>query len=271
MSLNLDLSASHAKIDRAFEHLEVLEREIPGSVPKEGAYLIRFSEVDQQTGWCDVILVPNHPEKPRLGVVFGDVMHNLRCALDYIVTGLADASRTQLAKKHQFPVFLDPGRYRDHVGTDQAAKPGGPLDGITHGLAEVGRFQPYHCQPDPRADLLWNVYRFSNADKHREAAGFLVIPGGDVRVFLPSSAIVTDTHIIYTITDWSPDQEYVIKRLRFARPYPDPRDFRAETPAAGTGFTTPPFDGEPEHRVHIYKLRETCDHVRAVVEAFEQI
>ncbi|HUY47587.1 MAG TPA: hypothetical protein VMV92_17940 [Streptosporangiaceae bacterium] len=268
----LDLSTSHAKIDRAFEHLEVLEAEIPGSVPQEGAYLIRFSEIDQQTGWCNVVLVPNHAKKPLLGVVFGDVIHNLRCALDYIVTGLADASRVELTAKHQFPIFTHRQDYEDKVGTDQTAKPNGPLAGITCGLGEVEQFQPYHRQPDPREDPLWHIHRFSNADKHREVAGFLVIPGGDVRVVFPPGVIAAERKLIPKIMDWSPDKEYVIRSIRFDPPYPDPRDFRIEAHVGvGTGFSTSAFSGKPEHAVHIYKLRESCDHIRLIVNTFERV
>lgn len=72
--------------------VNTLKREATVGVEKEATYAVRFSEVDPQTGWCSVDLVPQHVEKPQLSAILGDVIHNFRCALDYVVTALVDAT-----------------------------------------------------------------------------------------------------------------------------------------------------------------------------------
>jgi len=270
MALGLDLSASHAKVDRAVKHVKALKREARASVPKDGPYSVRFSEIDEQTGWCDVILVPHEGEKPHLGVVLGDVIHNLRSALDYIVTALVDASGAQLTMQHQFPIFIDRRAYRNKVGTAQAAKPGGPLAGIIHGLDIIEQLQPYHSQPNPRSDPLWSIYRFSNADKHREAATFLAEPGGSIQVSNFGDSALLEQEVISQFTSWPPDEECVIHRLRFSRPYP--QDLHAEVPTRpDLSFHTSAFGGEPEHAVDIGSFRLVCKYVGMATDLFERL
>jgi len=43
------------------------------------------------------------------------VYHNLRCALDYIVTALVVASDEEVTNRHQFPIFHSSKRFRANV------------------------------------------------------------------------------------------------------------------------------------------------------------
>ena len=74
--LALDLRSAQAKLARAREHLDALQRETVAGVKQESPYAIRPSEVDPQTGWCSISLVPQKVEKPRLGAILGDLIHN---------------------------------------------------------------------------------------------------------------------------------------------------------------------------------------------------
>jgi hypothetical protein len=56
--LEPDLSAADAKLARAREHLDTMQRAAPLIIKKEPTHAIRFSEVDPQTGWCSITLVP---------------------------------------------------------------------------------------------------------------------------------------------------------------------------------------------------------------------
>ncbi len=174
MTLGLDLNSCDAKLARAREN--TLKRETVASISKEATHAVRFSEVDPQTGWCSISLVPQKIEEPRLSAILGEVIHNLRCVLDYVVTALVDASPTQLTTSHQFPIFTDAALYASKVGSKTEALSDGPLRGVTHGLAIVEGWQPYYTKPDPRTDPLWGIHRFSNADKHRQPAIFGLAP-----------------------------------------------------------------------------------------------
>lgn len=262
MRLSLDLRASETKLAHARKHLELLEGELPADIAKGGPYAVRFTEVNPQTGWCNVLIVPNEIEKPRLGAILGDVMHNLRCALDYIITALVEASGAALTTRHQFPVFRTEAGYLSRV----VHKKDGALQGIDHGLTIVRGWQPYKLKPDPRQDPLWHIHRFNNADKHREPAAMLAIPRGSLK--LRFNGVPVDMERILEIPEWTPHQEHVIHRIRFDPPRA--YNLRAEGPLRlAVSFTTPPFGGEPEHQITTLQIAESCAHVRHVVDAFK--
>ncbi len=215
MTLGLDLSSSGAKLARAVQHVEALERELPTDVAETGPYAVRFSQVDPRTGWCDVLLVPNETAKPRFGVIVGDVVHNLRCALDYVVTVLVDASNATLTTRHQFPIFREEARYLSGVGDPAATATKGPLCGVIHGAVLIRDFQPFRLQSDPRRDPLWHIYRFSNADKHREPAAFLAIPGGKIDIRF--NGIPAESQPVVEIPNWTPDQEHPLCQCSLRR------------------------------------------------------
>lgn len=268
MTLELDLGSCNAKLARAREHLDALERETTAGIKKESPYAVRVSEVDPKTGWCSISIVPQEIAKPRLTIIFGDVIHNLRCALDYVVTALVDASQTQLTTSHQFPVFLNAADYATKVGTATNARSKGPLRGIIHGLTLIEKWQPYHTQPDPRTDPLWGIHRFSNADKHREPATFLAEPVGALEFDYKGTLV--DLRGVPEITDWSPEQEYVIGHMRFDPPVA--RDIHAKGEMSlNVRFVTPPFGGDADLSITLSGLRCTSDHVAVMLDLFGKL
>jgi hypothetical protein len=268
MTLALDLSSSDAKLARAREHLEVLKSEIPASIEDAGPYSIRFSEVDPQTGWCSIFLVPNQTDKPRLGGVLGDFIHNLRCALDYIVTALVDANQATLTTRHQFPVYIDEAAYRAKVGTATTVVAKGNLGGIVDGLALIEQWQPYRLKPNPRADPLFVVQRFSNADKHREPVALLSIPVGSIEFDYNGTIVEKDEFA--ELTNWRADQESEIGRIRFDPPIAENLRVKGSLTVAVT-FMTPEFMAEPEFSIPFSALQGVCDHVTMVVNLFKTI
>jgi len=268
MTLELDLSSCHAKLARAREHLDSLQRETTAGIKQESPYAIRVSEVDPKTGWCSISIVPQETEKPRLSIIFGDVIHNLRCALDYVVTALVDASQTQLKTSHQFPIYLDAADYVKNVGSQIKARPKGPLRGIVHGLTLIEKWQPYHTQPDPRTDPLWGIHRFSNADKHREPATFLPAPVGSLKFDYKGTLV--DSKGVPEITDWSPDKKYVIGHMRFDPPVA--RDIHAKGEMSlDVRFVTPPFGGDADLSITLSGLGRTIDRVAVMLDLFGQL
>src|SRR4051812_13956001 len=116
MPLNLDLRGSRAKLARAAHHLGSLDRELPIARNHQPVAL-RVTEVDQDTGWCEVYGSLLEIEEPLLAVITDDYVHNLRSALDYIVTGLVEASGADLHTRHQFPIYESKKLFRKEVGT----------------------------------------------------------------------------------------------------------------------------------------------------------
>lgn len=218
MTLSLDLSASDAKIARAEEHFQCLKRELDLATEKRHPYTLR-SEFDPQTGWCIVFLRNMKVREPRLASIAGDYIHNLRSALDYIVTALVDITpKLQLTTNHQFPLYDDAGTYATKVWTMGETVGRGPLRGLKDGLTIFEPFQPYHTQPDPDADPLAQLQRLSNADKHRQILGYYPDPQpGEVQITLSEGTVKGKRHP--STPQWVND-EVEVGAFLLAKPYP---------------------------------------------------
>ena len=268
MALGLDLEAADAKLARAREQLDAMQREAPIIVKKEPSHAVRFSEVDPETGWCSITLLPQKITEPRLSIILGDVIHNLRCALDYVVTALVDASPTKLTNGHQFPIYLSPAEYEGKVGTQTEALPNGPLRGLDHGLVIVENWQPYYREPDPRTDPLWGVHRFSNADKHRTLGYFAPIPVG--KLGLEYNGFVIEKDLVGEDEEWAPDKEIPVGRIRFDPPRVENLRVKPEV-SVDVRFVTPAFGSDADLTIPLRNLGGIVEHVAKVLDSFRDL
>lgn len=218
MSLGLDLSASHAKMQRAVEQLVTLDGEVRDSFHKSDPYAFVF-DVNPKTGWVKVI-AQQQPRELGPSVVLGEFVHNLRSALDYIVTALVAASPpTILTTRHQFPIYLTGPKFRRAVGSSR--QPRGSLVGVRHGFTLIEKFQPYHTGPGAPKGAIGLLQRLSNSDKHRalllntpfprqHTLAVIAIGGGKAAEEREPSRPLR----------WQPNGQAVLKRIRFRRPLP---------------------------------------------------
>lgn len=104
----------------------------------------------------------------KVGVVVGDIVHNLRSALDHLVYELSrPPGGGESPSGTEFPIFLSGTDYKGNGPRDRssgrykirAAKLG------TKGIIEG--FQPYHRRSDPDLFSLWQLHELSTIDKHR--------------------------------------------------------------------------------------------------------
>jgi hypothetical protein len=265
--LGLDLSSSKAKVVRAREHLETLNAKIGGLLEKRKPCTVTISQIDQKTGWATVTLTCQDIDTEHIGIYVGDVIHNLRCALDYITASLAVASGVPVHKQ-QFPIEDDLATYAAKYGTLAAPNIKALfLKGIIHGLGEIERLQPYHLQPDPHAHPLWHIARFSNADKHREIAGFFGVPNKVNLTFEPDPVEKESL----PIPDWQPQMQCEIQRVRFSQPYPPEIRFKRKV-AAQILFTTSARGSETTHPgIGPDNLTACCDLVDKIIGIFEAL
>lgn len=268
MALALDLGPSEAKLARAREHAEALEAEAKGTARQQASHAVGFSPVDPQTGWCEITMIPLKIDNPRLSVLLGDVVHNLRSALDYLIPPLVEASHAKLSTKHEFPIFLDRHDYAARVGTKTKAKAGGPLRHIVHGLSIVEAWQPYYAKSGPEADPLWGVHRFSNADKHRQLTPFGLVPVGEFNIRYNGIAVEKD--FVKGVADWEPDEHIPIGRIRFD----PPRAYNIHT-VGGVNidlrFLAPKFGKEKKLSLKLSNVLAVVASVSAVVDSFSHL
>lgn len=157
-AIPLSMRGVKAKLDRAGEHFNALQDVVQPWL-KEGPY--RFTDkFDPNLRVYYIWVEPTAESPPQIGVLIGDVLHNLHSALDHTICALArttdpmDECRTT-----EFPIYTDPDLYRKKVGR--------ALKGVPPGaVAAIEQPQPFQG-PDPDTHILELLRGFSNIDKHR--------------------------------------------------------------------------------------------------------
>jgi hypothetical protein len=110
------------------------------------------------------------PLDPNLSVDIGQVLHNLRSALDQTtyamlqaniphVSGLTSKQRDAMERASQFPITDNPQKFSDATPMVQGLS--------ADAVATIERFQPFNNPKGVVGDSLWCVRELSNTDKHR--------------------------------------------------------------------------------------------------------
>ncbi len=130
----------------------------------------------------------------RWGVYIGDIVHNLRSALDHIAWQLA-ALEGPPPGQTEFPIFADESRFRT---IDKKGDPG-RRSGLYKmvGIGDCGKAliewaQPYHRRSEAKSAPLWMLHELWNADKHRVLAvaiASLEASGYHYRVLTPKGKL----------------------------------------------------------------------------------
>jgi hypothetical protein len=156
------MESADAKLARAYEHFETyntaaaefvrsVERNIVQKVnSKTGAKWLVFWEADQFP-------------PIRLSAIVGDVVFNLRCALDHIVCGLVrKADQTAECEKLGFPICTTEKAFNDAIKAKR-------LVGVSvEAVRRIRSVQPFHSPENSRMlHPLWLLHDLNNRDKHR--------------------------------------------------------------------------------------------------------
>ena len=271
MSLGLDLSPSYAKAARARVHLESLKEEISRILSERETFSIRQT-VDLQTGWCSLYLMnADFTKELNLGIIVGDIVHNLRSALDYVITALANASETEISQSHQFPIFTDEPAYVRAVGASTVVNRKGYLKDIIHGLQEIRDLQPFHEKVNPRLDNLALVHEFSNADKHRIIASYAPLYVDGTIELKHNGLQISEFERVAKIDAWEPDKEFYYARVRFATPVPTEIVCEADF-TVSVHFITPAIGKSVgDTGIDLADLEAMCARVVEVTDIFKNL
>lgn len=163
MSSRASIQGCLAKLDRADEHLEALTSETLAFL-QANPFELR-GEVDKDAGRYSVRIRLRERPPVRLGLIVGDAVHNLRAALDHLVTNLAILGGAERTGQNQFPIL------RDRPSTPKAHK---RWDSMLMNVPPPARIAIEQCQPYRRPagvelakHSLWIIRCLSNEDKHR--------------------------------------------------------------------------------------------------------
>lgn len=174
----IDLTGCRLKIERAEEHFHAFDAEWlaffqPDTKPKiidhafDGTWHVVFARPPFE-----------RPMPPRLSLICGDIIHNLRCALDHLVWQLVLAGGNKPGRWNSFPIYTDAKDFNRDVRSRKKSRGRGPLEGIDprgQAWARIEQAQPYYSR-NPIADPLAMLNMLDVTDKHRTLFAHLLIP-----------------------------------------------------------------------------------------------
>jgi len=208
------------KVQRAEKHMVDINQEAVRYAESHPYSCERIRLLDSENTIWGRFHITKQPE-PMIAIMFGDFIHNLRSALDWVVVACSPRKHRY---KASFPIIFKDVFAKDTdgnfvVGNTQRENFETAIQGLRpKARALVIRSQPYHLQANTHREILGIISRLENADKHRQLItigdggrdfkGTLVIPNFPRPVEL-SSLLATgekflkdDTPIFYT---FSPD------------------------------------------------------------------
>lgn len=159
-----DLDGVRIKIARANEHLKELKRRLDDwRVSKPYPIIVEIEPDTRDQLWK----VGEEPARPPDLPVVGDILFNLRSALDHLAWQLVlKANLRKPSTRTEFPIFND----LDVWKSDSPRKMAGMNDLMKD---RIKALQPCFTPYIYRAEALWGLQEYGNTDKHRT---LLVIP-----------------------------------------------------------------------------------------------
>jgi|ERR1019366_6629121 hypothetical protein len=151
------------KLERADQHLQTLKEWVE-RWSSRNSYAIT-DKLDAQTGENVVTIEPVGSPPAHIGMIIGDILYDLRSALDQLayalaVKNLGEPLLDKIARGSEFPIYEDPTDYSKH----RKRKIGGVSPSAQ---TVIDGLQPFNAGPDFRSHPLWLLNELSNIDKHR--------------------------------------------------------------------------------------------------------
>ncbi len=149
------------KLRRADEHLIILYHEVAKYL--QGSPIALESTHDANGDGLFILRVRSEPPL-RFAALVGDILHNIRAALDYFAHELIIANGCSTSRRTQFPIACTQKEF------DKQAIADDKLAGIAlRGYRFIDAFQPHQMRaPYSYAQHpLWHLHNLSNLDKHR--------------------------------------------------------------------------------------------------------
>jgi hypothetical protein len=158
------LDGVKAKLDRAREHILAVDAALSGGDPLARHVMVISRKLPPQQHVIEIDeITPMDPA--RVPVVVGEVLQNLRSALDHLIGDLERGNGMQRDSEFEFPIYWDGARYKKESPRRIKGVPAAAA-------AIIERNQPYHRRaPSYKDHPLWILHDLNNADKHRVLVG----------------------------------------------------------------------------------------------------
>lgn len=159
------LAGPRLKWDRAQAQVNALEaeiREFLQSVDKPYKFTL---DRNTETGEDRIVINIVRQSPPMWSVQIGEIIHNLRSALDHMVYEIAAThGKGKVPTGTEFPIFIDEVRFHSTERGGGLYKIRGlPLNAQT----SIEEIQPFQRKQAPTLHQLWALQELSNWDKHR--------------------------------------------------------------------------------------------------------
>jgi hypothetical protein len=152
------------KLDRAYEHIEALNSAIQGFLGRRPYELWR--RFDPQISEYFVYLRVRDTPPIKWSIIIGEIVHNLRSALDHLAWQLVKANGNKPDRATGFPIFSD-NPFADNASEKSLERWEKMTAGMhTDDIAILKELQPYNR--GNRNSSLFILNSLSNHDKHRE-------------------------------------------------------------------------------------------------------
>lgn len=150
-----------AKLDRAEDHFAALTAQVSAFLDDE-PYGVK-EHLDAETGGYSLSIEIRKEPPPLLSVIVGDLVHNLRSALDHLAWQLVLANGKTPTGSTQFPIFS-----QQPASDSELRRWSARVKGMSPEVVEqIAAIQPYTVGDNARAYGLAILNAFSNGDKHK--------------------------------------------------------------------------------------------------------
>jgi hypothetical protein len=171
------LDNARAKLERAYEHLESLDREIPAFFATRPYEISRHFDENSQEHVFRLDIRRSPP--PRLGTILGDFVQNTRAALDHLLWQLVLLNGKRPNASVRFPIYS--------TAADEARDASKRLGRVRPDhRARIEAVQPHNAGEQANHHVLSILAWLSNTDKHRvlhATYGYVPPPPWDALAF----------------------------------------------------------------------------------------
>jgi hypothetical protein len=216
IAMTIQIESIKAKLQHAEGYLNSIENEVK-SWMNDHPYSITRQTNSDSTRYSLILRINKQPPLQRWSLVTGDIVHNLRCALDHLVYAIAIHESGQdpppSGNKLMFPICDTGAIFRDESNRRLVTL----SDRVRTAIETV---QPYNRPHTELPPLLAILRDFNNTDKHRLLhLVYSSVSLGDIGFCGPSANIGTKCQFFANTGELKDGAE--IATFIFERPTPD--------------------------------------------------
>lgn len=214
--LVLPIDNSLARIKHAEEYLNTLQDQIKSWMDKSPYAIVNETNADL-TRYSIVLRIKEEPPLQKWGLISSDIVHNLRCSLDYLVYAIAIYESGQEIppndRKLMFPICDGSAQFREQEGRR--------LKTLSQPIrTAIEAVQPYNRPHKEFLPLLGVLRDFDDFNKHRLLkVAFSAVARGNIGFEGPSGSIGAGGEFVANIGELKDGAE--IAAFVFKSPAPD--------------------------------------------------